>query len=317
MRRVPSPAKRPEQSCSGRGSLQRGPARAGGGLPRAARRDLPCLSEAPRSRPRMAVREALCELPAARPERAGRGMARYGRHRLAADSANALRMVGAFGTVSRPDFEALFETRARGAAARRQLAEQGLLQVEGFHRGGRRVEVVSLTGSGRRLLERGVDPRDPSELGVQRYRSGPARSAQVLHDAAVYRAARLEMDRLEQAGRRVRRILTDGDLKRQQLRRIRKERALGAAEAAAREAAARQTGLALRDGSAVYPDIRIEWGRDAGGGVCGHVDVEVTTEDYRASTLEAKVAAGFRMYCMAPDGSLAASSPQRDSGMAR
>lgn len=317
MRRIPGRAKRPERPSSGLGSLRRGPARDGGERPRAVRRHRPRFPEATGSRPRMAVQEALCDLPAARPERAGRGTARYGHHRLAADSANALRMVGAFGTVSLPDFDALFESRARGGAVRRKLANKGLLQVEGFQRAGRSVEVVSLTGLGRGLLERSVDPRDPGEVGVQRYRSGPARSSQVLHDAAVYRAARLEMDRLEQAGRRVRRILTDGDLKRQLLRRARKERATGAAEAAAREEAARQTGLALRAGGAVYPDIRIEWGRDASGTVAGHVDVEVTTEDYRAETLEAKAAAGFRMYRMLPDGSLAASSPQRDSGMTR
>ena len=267
--------------------------------------------------PRLSHREVLCEIPAGRVERAGRGAARWGRHFLAADSVSALRTVGAFGTVERGDFDALFETRRRSREARLQLADEGLLLVESFRRGTREIETVTLTRSGRRLLERSVDPRDPGDMQAQRYRSGPARSAQVLHDAAVYRAARLEMDRVESEGGRVTRILSDGDLRRLANRRIDRALRAGAAADAAREEAAAGLGLIVRRGTLVYPDARIEFERPASTGGPGFVDVEVSTPDYRRAALEAKAAAGFRMYRMGADGSLRPDSGEPEHGMAR
>lgn len=249
-------------------------------------------------------REILCEVPTICVERADRGAARWGRHFLPADSVNALRTVGAFGTVEYRDFAGLFETPTRAQQARSQLAEEGLLLVESFRRGRREIEMASLTDCGRRLLERSVDPRDPGDVHRQRYRSGPARSAQVLHDAAVYRAARLEMDRIESAGGRVKRICTDGDLKGLAARTIDRELRAGCEADAAREAAAAELGLIVRRGGLVYPDVRIEFDRPVSTGGTAFVDVEVSTPDYRGPALEAKSAAGFRMYRMNAVGGL-------------
>ena len=177
--------------------------------------------------------------------------------------------------------------------------------------------MASLTNRGRRLLERAVDPRDPGDLQAQRYRSGPARSAQVLHDAAVYRAARLEMDRIDSAGRRVVRIRTDGDLRRLAVNRVERARRAGAGAEEARARASSDLGLAVRDSGFVYPDVRIELDRPVSAGGPAFVDVEVSTPDYRRPALEAKSAAGFRMYRIDADGMLLARGGDTERELSR
>ena len=264
------------------------------------------------ARPQPRPREVLCEAGPGRVERAGRGTARWGRYLLPADSVEALRSVGSFGAVEVADLAAVFESASRARRALRDLRRQRLLRVERFRRGCRVFNVASLTKAGRRLMERSVDPREPGDEEAQRYRAGPARSAQVLHDTAVYRAARREMAAIEARGGRVVLVRTDDDLRRLAWRRAQRARRAGASAEEARAAAAASLRLTVRDGNLTYPDIRIEYERTPATGVAAaaaFVDVEVSTPDYRGPALRAKAAAGFRIYRMGPDGALRADSP--------
>ena len=256
---------------------------------------------------RLSRRETLCEPEPGRVERVGRGTARWGRHALPADCVEALRAVGAFGVAEVSDLRAFFETAARSRQGILDLRKQRLLRVQQFCRGEATLEVASLTKTGKRLLQQSIDPRDADDSDAQRYRARPARGSQVLHDAAVFRAARLEIRDIEGRGGRAVRVRTDGDLKRLVCRRVGGADRARADADASRAAAAKELGLAVVDGNVIYPDVRIEYERDGEGdhtGAAGWVDVEVTTRDYRASALQAKADAGFRLYRMGADGSV-------------
>ena len=251
--------------------------------------------------------EELCEVRPGRVERSGRGTAQWGRYRLAADSVEALRAVGMFGTVEKADLRDLFESPARASRALADLGRSGLLRVEGFRRGGRGLEAVTLTRDGKRLLEREVDPRDAGDLDAQSYRSATARPSQVLHDTAVYRAARRECKRIEALGGRIERIRTDSDLRRIVDRIADEARESGSSEERSRSRAAAALGLAFAEGKLTLPDVRIECCLPDAIGDLGErkfVDVEVATRDYREAALRAKAEAGFRIHAMDIDGSL-------------
>ena len=147
--------------------------------------------------------EILCDVPAGHRDRAGRGVAVWGRHRLAADSVEALRTVGIFQVARCDDLADSFSSRRRARSALRNLESSGLLRIERFQRGRVRIETASLTRSGKRVLTRHVDPRHADDDGAQAYRTGPACEAQVLHDTAVYRAARLEIQAIMARGGRI------------------------------------------------------------------------------------------------------------------
>lgn len=232
----------------------------------------------------------------------GRALAQWGRHRLAADSVEALRTAGIFGTVELSDLTDLFDSAVRAKRSLQELERDGLLRVERFRRGSYRIDAVSLSSRGRQLLERSIDPRERGDEEPQAYLSGPPRAAQVWHDAAVYRAARCEMQRLAAEGAQVWRVRTERQLRRIALRRMDAGRRSGEDGREAREAAADQLQLAVTDGKLSLPDVRIEWERPAAGGEAGFVDIEVTTADYRESSLSAKAAAGYQVYRMAADG---------------
>ena len=232
----------------------------------------------------------------------GRALAQWGRHRLAADSVEALRTAGIFGTVELSDLAELFDSAKRARRSFQELERDGLWRVERFQRGGRRIDAVSLSGRGRQLLERTIDPRERGDEEHQAYLSGPARAAQVLHDTAVYRAARCEMRRLAAEGAEVRRVRTERQLQRIALRRMDAGRRSGEDHREVRQAAAGQLQLAVIDGRLSFPDVRIEWERPGAVGEAGFVDIEVTTADYRQSSLSAKAVAGYQVYRMAADG---------------
>ena len=101
----------------------------------------------------------------------GRALAQWGRHRLAADSVEVLRTAGIFGTVKLSDLTELFDSAGRARRSLRELERDGLVRVERFQRGSRRIDAVSLSSRGRRLLERSIDPR---ERGDEEPRTCPA-----------------------------------------------------------------------------------------------------------------------------------------------
>ena len=233
----------------------------------------------------------------------GRAMAQWGRFRLAADSVEALRTTGIFGTVELSDMTDLFESAGRAKRSVQELERDNLLRVERFQRGRRRIEAVTLTSPGRRLLERCIDPREKGNEEAQAYLSGCARSAQVLHDTAVYRAARCEMRRISAEGGVIRRIRTERQLRRIALCRVDAAKRKGEECCKARAAAAAELRLTVADGKLSFPDVRIEWERPAArGSESDFADIEVTTADYRERSLSAKSAAGYQIYEMAADG---------------
>lgn len=242
-----------------------------------------------------------------RVELAGRGTAQWGQHRLPADSVEALRLVGTFGTVDVGDLADMFRSARRLSGAVSELQQVGLLRVERFRRGRRVVDAATLTRAGKRLMERLVDPRQPGDEDAHTYCAGPARGTQVLHDTAVFRAARREARMIEAVGGRIRRIRTDEDLQRLAWRRFQSARRGGATRENARAAVAESLHLSVYDGKLTFPDVRIEYELAGPGGTSRtgrFVDVEVATPDYREPALRAKQAAGFRVYSMNSDGGL-------------
>ena len=225
------------------------------------------------------------------------GTARWGAHRLAYDSVEALRTTGAFGTLALADFKDLYETRGRARASIRELQSAGLLRVESFRRGRRTFKAVTLTGKAARLLERSIDPREPGDESAQTYERGPARPSQVVHDLAVYRAARAETRRLRGQGRSVRRVLTERRLMALASRAMHAARQDGLDSTQARPVAAKALGLAVIDGQLAFPDVRLETGRRDGGPASDSwIDLEVVTADYRQRGLQQKERAGFTVY---------------------
>lgn len=225
------------------------------------------------------------------------GVARWGRHSLAADSVRALRAIGSFGTVGHADLKALYTSPGRATRSIRRLESAGLLQVERFRRGHLSFRGVTLTAKGVRLLVRSIDPREAGDRHAQTYLRGPARPSQILHDLAVYRAARQETGRIEASGSSVRRVVTERELQARASRVMHAARAAGADGPQARAAAAKKVGLKVVGGKLAFPDVRLETApRDGEEGRPGSVDIELVTLNYRQASLRAKGTAGFTVY---------------------
>ena len=131
----------------------------------------------------------------------------------------------------------------------------------------------------------------------QRYWSGLAKPSEIRHDTTVYRAARSEIAKLEIAGGRVKRVQLDYELKSQVSKIAERARAKNGNEAAfvAKIEAAKQMHLSTdEDGKIHYPDARIEYENEQGSP--GRVDVEVTSDNYRSKSLQAKISSGFKLY---------------------
>ena len=157
---------------------------------------------------------------------------------------------------------------------------------------GNSYKVLTATPAGAELARRqavahGLDPG-------QRTWAGLVKSAELSHDAEVYRAARAEIKRLLVEEATIRRIRIDAELKsivakRSETARAREGKAAADIE---RMQAARDLGLPVDDNRKVhYPDVQIEY-TDADGRT-DHVQVEVATKDYRNRSIQAKAGAGF------------------------
>ena len=168
---------------------------------------------------------------------------------------------------------------------------------------GRPFKVLTLTRKGaaaiRNLaagqgLDRGQHIRSTARL---------LQHAQLAHDTAIYRACGHERQRLLERGATIRRVRLDGELKstvasRSESARVRDGRRAADAE---RHRAAAELGLPIdARGRVLYPDAQIEY-VDADGR-SGRVNVEVTSGHYRAGSVRAKAAAGFRMHANGPAG---------------
>ena len=119
------------------------------------------------------------------------------------------------------------------------------------------------------------------------------KSAELQHDTAVFRAARVEQGKLIEKGAVLRRVRIDAELKREVARASETARAQGGKEAAdaARVEKAAELGLPVKAGKVEYPDAQLEYDLD---GRSGRVNVEIATEHYSAKSIGAKAAVEAR-----------------------
>ena len=180
------------------------------------------------------------------------------------------------------------------AAATRDLRRLGRLGLVNRHRmtlsGGRTVDVAVLTEAGRVWAEREAAPAGE---GRQAFHAGLVKPRELAHDVAIYRMFQAERARLTREGARVRRVLLDYELK----QRIFSSAGRGT-QRPGRDEQAAANGLRIVNGKVAIPDLRIEY--ETAAGEVGRVDLELTTEHYKAAQLRAKLDAGFRLYVAGP-----------------
>ena len=131
----------------------------------------------------------------------------------------------------------------------------------------------------------------------QRAWSGIGRKGDLVHDVAIYRAAREHRSQLAEAGVSVTRIRLDAELRGIVARRSEEARIRAGTPAAdaARRRAARELELPVLDnGQVLYPDAQVEY-LDPAGNV-GRVNIEIATEHYKPEAVAAKAAAGFAVH---------------------
>ena len=223
----------------------------------------------------------------------------------------ALADIGIYGAVSYRD---LAETHFGGHpyTTRRAVnawTREGLAQeTRATGPNGNPFKVLTLTRKGvaeaRKLAaERGIDPGQ--EIGFAR-----TRPAEAAHDTAIYRACRKEYRRLIDQRATVRRVRLDGEFKSAVARKslqlllqhhLESARAKDGRRAAdaERHRVAEELGLPIdAQGRVLYPDAQIEYTDSEGR--TGRVNIEVASGNYRARSIRAKVAAGFRMHANGP-----------------
>ena len=154
-------------------------------------------------------------------------------------------------------------------------------------------KVLTLTGKGIHRAE--VAAQDQGLDSGQKAWSGMVKSAELQHDTAVFRAARVEQGKLIEKGAVLRRVRIDAELKREVARASETARAKGGKEAAdaARVGKAAELGLPVKAGKVEYPDAQLEYDLD---GRSGRVNVEIATEHYSTKSIGAKAAAGFAVH---------------------
>jgi DNA-binding MarR family transcriptional regulator len=168
---------------------------------------------------------------------------------------------------------------------------------------GRTMEVLSLTRTGRALLRR--------DAGTQALYDGLVKPREIVHDAALYRMFQKEAARIEQDGGKVRRVVLDYELKKRAYRPLAQAHHLPPLEYAERQQEiAQENDLPVVDGHIILPDLRVEY--ETRDGEERHVDLELATRNYRAAHIQAKAAAGFRVYADTSSLGLAAALDNHD-----
>ena len=135
----------------------------------------------------------------------------------------------------------------------------------------------------------------------QEIRTARLMRSEVAHDTAVYRACGRERQRLLERGAPIRRVRLDAELKSAVARKSESARAKDGRRAAdaERHRVAEELGLPIDPrGRVLYPDAQIEYVDSEGR--TGRVNIEVASGNYRARSIRAKVAAGFRMHANGP-----------------
>jgi hypothetical protein len=196
------------------------------------------------------------------------------------------------------------------------LRDKGLVETTqvNLRRDGRRriierMEVVTLTKDGRRLLLREGDlPKD------QRIYSGLVKPREIEHDSQIYRAYLKEAERIERKGGSNLRVKLDFEIKAEVQKAIYNARKANSAHdmLEIKKDVAEKFELPFISGKIQIPDARIEFDlpreseRDQTshqdpGTRTGHEDIEVLTAAYHRGHLHAKSQAGFHNYASSAD----------------
>ena len=253
-------------------------------------------------------------VPSADPRRSARTASNVVGLELRPEEKLLLDAAGRFRVVRTADLrDALYHGKSRPLENDlKYLRDKGLVETQhvNLRRDGRRrtierVEVVTLTKDGHRLLlKQGDLPNN------QKVYAGLVKPREVEHDSQIYRAYRREAERVESKGGSNLRVLLDFEIKADVQKAIYAERKANPTRdiAEIKEQVAKQFDLPFVDGSIQIPDARIEYDldRDIGqemdqGSRTGHEDIEVLTAAYHAGHLRAKAQAGFRNYASASD----------------
>jgi len=197
----------------------------------------------------------------------------------------------------------------------RYLQRQGLvtLDIVNARRDGRarpveRFEVISLTEHG----ERAARIANRIEPG-QRLYHGLVKPREVEHDSQIYRAYRIEAEKIQAQGGEHLRVRLDFELKAEvqkaihQLRKSEPDREIDSIK---REVAEQQQ-LPFVDRQIQIPDARIEYDLDQGSRT-GFSDIEVVTAAYHPGHLRSKVQAGFHLYASSSDHSTISARAEGD-----
>lgn len=249
---------------------------------------------------------------------------------LRSEEKQLLRESGRFRVVRTADLrESLYGGKSRQLENDlRYLRDKGLvttthvnLRRDARRRSIERVEIVTLTKEGRRLLlKQGDLPKD------QKVYAGLVKPREVEHDSQIYRAYRKEAERIEGSGGTNLRVRLDYEIKANVQKAIYRERKADPTRGMAeiKEQVARQFDLPFVGGGIQIPDARIEYDlpRDPNhdpsvdqdqGSRTGHEDIEVLTAAYHAGHLRSKAQAGFRNYASASDRSSITAKIEDDS----
>src|SRR5579884_802381 len=235
-----------------------------------------------------------------------------------------LREAGRFRIVRTADLRELLYHGKSGTLDNdlRYLRDKGLVETtrvnlrrDGRRRSIERVEVVTLTKDGRRLLIKDGDlPKD------QKVYAGLVKPREVEHDSQIYRAYRKEAERIEGNGGTNLRVRLDYEIKADVQKAIYRERKADPARGMAeiKEQVARQFDLPFVGGTIQIPDARIEYDLPRAddqdqGSRTGHEDIEVLTAAYHRGHLRSKAQAGFRNYASAADRSSLTAKIEDDS----
>ena len=204
--------------------------------------------------------------------------------------------IGTFRVLSVSDL-ATYRYGSDAASAKRNLRtlmESGLIQTRTSYPD--RTVYVSLTRRGYRLLS---DNSQEKHVG-QRYYRGFVKTREARHDAALYRLYQQEVERIENDGGRVKRVILDFELKQSLNRRLATLGRLPQQEQAERrQEIAQEHGLKVVGTKIPLPDLRLEY--EGPEQEISKVDLELVTNHYHRNHLVSKSQAGFAMYALSED----------------
>jgi hypothetical protein len=218
-----------------------------------------------------------------------------GEYRIRPSELAAIHDVGVFRVAERADLNRGVYLRHEELARAdlRSLKQQELIKTLTFSAGrGDLRQIVALSPQARRLAE----DRFP---GPQKFYSDFVRPSEMAHDSLLYRAYLHEVRRINSEGGSIKRIVLDHELKAKHFSQLNKPGSR-AAYWKVQEDSARELHLPIVAGHVMIPDFRIEYETERG--ELSRADIEVATANYRGHHLEAKGAAGFRVYAQSGGG---------------